>query len=241
MILPENWFLGFLAAFALTIGSLLTGKIDRLGAMVGGLITFALFLGSGWLGIGALTLFFVAGTLVSQFKKEQKKALELEQENEGKRTIINAVANGGVAAICGFLGWLMPDYQLVFEIAMLASIASATSDTFSSELGNVFGKRYYNIISWKADKRGLDGAISLEGTLAGLVGSALIGGLYVLFRGWDDYFFVVIIIGLLGNLSDSYFGATLQRKGFLNNHQVNLLSTFLAGLMGILISFLLSQ
>ncbi|MGB0862937.1 MAG: DUF92 domain-containing protein, partial [Saprospiraceae bacterium] len=160
MELPENWLLGLTAALILTIGSLLTGKIDRLGAIVGGLITFAMFLGSQWLGIATLTLFFVAGTLVSQFRKEQKKNLELEQENEGKRTIINAVSNGGVAGVCGLLGWLMADYQLIFEIGMLASIASATSDTFSSELGNVFGKRYYNIITWKADKRGLDGAIS---------------------------------------------------------------------------------
>jgi uncharacterized protein (TIGR00297 family) len=241
MILPENWLLGLGAAFVLTVGSLLTGKIDRLGAIVGGLITFAMFLGSDWLGIAALTLFFVAGTLVSLFKKEQKKSLELDQENEGKRTIINAIANGGVAAICGFLAWIIPDYQLVFEIGMLASIASATSDTFSSELGNVFGKRYYNIVTWKADKRGLDGAISMEGTLAGLVGSGLISGLYVLFRGWDDYFFIVLFIGLLGNLSDSYFGATLQRKGFLDNHQVNLLSTFLGGLLGVFISLLMSH
>ncbi|MGB0984669.1 MAG: DUF92 domain-containing protein [Saprospiraceae bacterium] len=239
MELPENWLLGLTAALILTIGSLLTGKIDRLGAIVGGLITFAMFLGSQWLGIATLTLFFVAGTLVSQFRKEQKKNLELEQENEGKRTIINAVSNGGVAGVCGLLGWLMADYQLIFEIGMLASIASATSDTFSSELGNVFGKRYYNIITWKADKRGLDGAISLEGTLAGLVGSCLIGCLYIIFRGWDSSFLMIVMIGLLGNLSDSYFGATLQRKGFLDNNQVNLLSTLLAGGLGVFLCFLI--
>ena len=239
MGLPENWLLGFGAALVLTIGSLLTGKIDRLGATVGGLITFAMFLGSQWLGIATLTLFFVSGTLVSQCKKKQKKALGLEQENEGKRTIVNALSNGGVAGVCGFLGWLMTDYQLLFEIGMLASIASATSDTFSSELGNAFGRRYYNIITWKAEKRGLDGAISLEGTLAGLIGSCLIGCLYIIFRGWDSSFLMIVMIVLLGNLSDSYFGATLQRKGFLDNNQVNLLSTLLAGGLGVFLCFLI--
>ena len=235
MLLPEDWILGLLASLTLTVGSLLTRKIDFKGAIAGGCIVFAMFLGSGWLGILALFVFFTAGTFVSQVKKKQKQALQLAQENEGKRTIINAISNGGMAGVCGIFAWLSLDNQLLWEVAMLASIASACSDTFSSELGNVYGKRYVSILTFKKDKRGLDGVVSLEGLLAGVLGSFLIAILFGIFRNFGLSFFAIFIIGILGNLSDSVYGATLQRNGSLNNHQVNLLSTFTAGILAILL------
>lgn len=238
MLLPEDWILGLLASIFLTIGSLLTKKIDLKGAIAGGCITFFMFLGSGWLGIVTLTAFFVLGTMVSQWKKQEKKHLTLAQENEGKRTIVNAIANGGVAGLSGLWAWIFVEEQLFFEIVMMASIASACSDTFSSELGNVYGKRYINILTFRSDKRGLDGVISLEGLMAGVVGSSIIALIYLLFRPYDNIFWIILIGGMIGNLSDSILGATVQRKNWLDNHQVNFFSTLIAGFVAYLLIFI---
>ena len=55
--LPEQWIVGLIVTIVFTVGSYLSKKIDLLGALVGGLITFCMFLGSQWLGILSLTLF----------------------------------------------------------------------------------------------------------------------------------------------------------------------------------------
>jgi uncharacterized protein (TIGR00297 family) len=233
--LPENWIIGLVITIVFSIGSYLSKKIDLLGALTGGVITFCMFLNSQWLGILALTLFFGLGTFVSHWKVEQKRKINVEQENKGKRTIVNAVSNGGFAGLCGFLGWFLPEYQLTFELMMIASIASAMSDTFSSELGNVYGRRYINILTFKSDIRGKDGVISLEGTIAGLVGAAILAILFVVFRGNYLFALLIILCGMIGNFSDSILGATLQQKDLLDNHQVNLVSTIISGLIMFLI------
>ena len=140
-----------------------------------------------------------------------------------------------MAGICGFLAWYFPEHQLMFEVMMVTSIASATSDTFSSELGNVYGRRYFNILTFRGDQRGKDGVISLEGTLAGLMGASLIGLTYLIFRGGSFWVISIVVGGMVGNFMDSFLGATAQQKGLLNNHQVNLASTVLSGLFILLI------
>ena len=150
----------------------------------------------------------------------------LEQENKGKRTYTHALANGGIAAICGYLAWLLAGKQLLFQHALVGSFAAAMADTLSSELGNVYGSKYWNILTWKKEAKGLDGVISWEGSLAGLLGSLLIGGIYVwvIEAGWG-ILGLITLAGVLGGVFDSVLGATLQRKGYLSNGMVNFFNT----------------
>ncbi|WP_026461509.1 DUF92 domain-containing protein [Adhaeribacter aquaticus] len=211
--------------------SLRAQKLTEAGALTGGLLGLSLFLGAGFTGLGMLGAFFIIGTLASSWKFTYKASLGLAEENKGRRTAGQAFANAGVAGILGLGSWLFPDKANLLGVMLAGSFASATADTLASELGNLYGSRYYNILTFKPDKRGENGVISLEGTLAGLAGSIVIALLYGLGIAWDQNFFWIIIAGLVGNLADSVLGATLERKHIVGNNLVNFLNTLTGALV----------
>jgi uncharacterized membrane protein len=58
------------------------------------------------------------------------------------------LANGGVAALFGLLMLLVAGpIAPLFAVLMAAALSSAMADTLSSELGTVYGSRFYNIIT----------------------------------------------------------------------------------------------
>ncbi|MEZ4827165.1 MAG: DUF92 domain-containing protein [Bacteroidia bacterium] len=223
-------------AGALTIGvfvilSYLSGKIDLPGSLVGGVIAMGIFAGGGFYLLGLLLVFFVLGSLASHWKKSEKQKIGLEQEGGGKRSVRHAVSNGGVAGLCGFLAWLLPEYASVLVVMTASSLAAATSDTLSSELGNVYGKRFVDLVHLQRGTRGADGVISLEGSLAGLAGSGIITLLYGITHEWPADVAVVFLAGIAGNIIDSLLGGTLQRQGYLSNDLVNLGCTVAAAVV----------
>ncbi|MGI8635438.1 MAG: DUF92 domain-containing protein, partial [Segetibacter sp.] len=182
-------------------------------------------------GITMLAFFFILGTAATSWGKGEKNQKGLAEKNEGRRTAGQVIANAGVAAIVGFLVFVKPESAVLFRVMMAASLSSATADTLSSELGNLFGKRFYNILTFKKDVRGLDGVVSIEGTLSGVVGSICIAVIYATGFGFGVDFYLIIIAGTVGNLFDSLLGATLERKNYLNNDAVNFLNTAVAAMV----------
>ena len=225
VFLPVNLFEG-LAALGAAMGlAVWSGKVDVAGALAGGLIGTSIFLAGGFTALGMLLALFVLGTAASHWRKAEKTKLGLAQENEGKRSVRHAVSNGGVAAICGLLAWGLPQYESIFLTALASCFSSATGDTLSSELGNLLGRRYVDVLSFRTGSRGEDGIVSLEGSLAGVIGSLIIAMLFGLGYGWSGLVLIVLLSGILGNYVDSILGASLQRQGWLNNDEVNLVST----------------
>ena len=224
----------------LSIGSVLsytTRKLTLVGAVTGGLTGFLIYQGAGYTGIAMLALFFITGSWATGWQVQHKAAIGAAEQRKGQRTAGQVLANGGVAALLGAIAWYMPAYTQLLQIMMAGSFAAATADTLSSELGTVYGRRFYNVLSFKKDQRGLDGVISLEGTLIGLIGSAIIAGIYALGHGFDLSFMWIVIAGFTGNLADSVLGAALERKQLIGNNMVNFLNT----LTGALACLLLKQ
>ena len=63
-------------------------------------------------------------------------------------------------------------------LGYVASLSTKLSDTCASEVGKAYGKRTFLITTLKPVPRGTEGAVSLEGTIAGIVASialALVG------------------------------------------------------------------
>lgn len=233
---PSYMGAGFGAISLFVLLSIASKKMDVPGALVGGLIATCLFLGGGFPMLGVLGLFFVLGVGATEWKKREKKELGLAQENEGKRSVRHAIANGGIAAIYAFVGAFAEDNLMLLAMAT-GSFASATADTLASELGNLYGSRYVNILTFKPDTQGKDGVVSLEGTLLGALGSLVVA----LFFGWAfqawEFVGLIALAGCVGNLADSILGASLQRKGTINNDKVNFLSTWIAACTVLLLTY----
>ena len=208
-------------------------KLTVAGALTGGCLAALLYKGAGIAGIIMLGAFFVAGTAATAFGRRRKEQLGIAEKNKGRRNAWQVLANGGVAALAGLLAWMYPQQAAVWQLAAAASLASASADTLSSEMGSVYGRSFYNILTFKKDQCGLDGVISLEGTLWGIAGSALIALIFVIAYGYSVLALWIVVAGFIGNMADSLLGASLERKGWLQNDQVNFLNTLIAALVGI--------
>ena len=224
-----------LLLIAIVVSSIASKKLTVGGAFTGAVMAILIYLGFGYTGVSMLATFFILGTAATSWKKKEKAAVKVQHDQSTRRDAGQVVANGGVAGLMGALSYFFPERAQLFDLMMSASLSSAMADTLSSELGMVFGRRFYNLISWKKDTKGLDGVISLEGTLIGVIGSAIIALIYAMSLGWDRNFWLIILAGTIGNLSDSVLGALLERKQLLTNNGVNFLNTFIAALFAGLI------
>ena len=209
-------------------------KLTPAAGLTGALIGAAVYAGGGFPGLILLALFFLLGTIATSWKKEKKLGLKGNAAHESTRTPGQVIANGGVAALAGIGALLLPEHKPLFLLMMAAALSSATADTLSSELGMVYGRRFYHLLTFKPDERGLDGVVSLEGTLIGIAGSILIAATFVLTtQTKTDNFIIVLAAGTFGNLLDSVLGAVLERKGIITNNTVNFLNTLAAALFAL--------
>lgn len=220
-----------LVLIAIVAASIATRKLTVCGALMGAITTIFIFLGSGYTGVSMLATFFILGTVATIWKKKEKTSIKVTHDQSTKRDAGQVFANGGAAGLMGALGYFLPERAQLFDLMIAASLSSAMADTLSSELGMIYGKQFYNIISWKKDIKGLDGVVSLEGTLIGVIGSVIIGLIYAFALGWDRGVWIIILAGTVGNLSDSVLGALLERKHLLTNNGVNFLNTFIAAVV----------
>lgn len=229
-MLTNYWFI----ISILLIGAILSVKAGKLTAIAGAtgfFVGLVIYAGSSYTGIAMIATFFLLGSFATSWGMSEKLRLGIAEKNKGKRTAVQVIANAGVAAILGLLVTVMPKYADVLRLMMAASIASATADTISSELGMVYGKKFYNILTFKNDIKGLDGVVSIVGTLAGIAGSFCISIIYAIGFGVNSSLLTIVVAGTIGNLSDSILGATFERKNRLNNNAINFLNTAIGALV----------
>jgi uncharacterized protein (TIGR00297 family) len=82
------------------------------------------------------------------------------------------------------------------------------------------------ITTFRKAEPGTDGAISVGGTAVGIVAAGLVAaaGAWTLGGGWS-MLALSWGAGVFGLFFDSLLGATLERRGWINNDAVNFLST----------------
>jgi len=213
---------------AAAILSVTAGKLTFSGAVAGAAVGLLVFAGGGYTGFIMLVAFFFLGILATSWKKHEKLRFKAKSDRSLSRNAGQVLANGGVPAILGLLALWMPHHAGLFRLMMAAALSSATADTLSSELGMIYGRWFFNILTLKRETKGLDGVISVTGTLIGIAGSAVIAFIYSLAIG--KRFWLIVLAGTIGNLADSILGAVYERKGMMGNNTVNFLNTLIAAL-----------
>jgi len=200
----------------------------------------------GWRGYTVMMAYFLAGSAATRLGKARKEAAGIAEGRSGARGPENVWGSALAAAVCaGAIAWLQmlgnpaqADMWIpLLALAYVSSLSTKLSDTTASEVGKAYGQRTFLITTLKPVPAGTEGAVSLEGTLAGVMGSvviALLGWGVGLISPWGIG--LCLIAAFIATTIESLIGATLQTKlTWLTNEVVNGLNTTVGAMLGLLL------
>ena len=240
--LTNSWMVGLILNSILLIFAFIAPKklltpLGYLNAWILGVIVWGAL---SWQGYAVVMFYFLVGSGVTKIGMAEKEAAGIAENRSGIRGPENVWGSALIATFCalGTLFFPHPWPELLI-LGYVASFSTKLSDTTASEVGKAYGKRTFLITTLKPVSPGTEGAISLEGTLAGIVASAVIAfiGFLVGLINIIGIFYCIIAAFIATNL-ESLIGATLQEKfAWMTNEVVNIINTFFGAVTAILLSW----
>lgn len=227
--------LGLGLSLAVAVAARRKSVLDVSGAASAVLIGTAVMAGLGLGAYAQMVCFLAVGSAATASGHAIKLERGIAQEKGGVRGWRHVWANGGVPAllaVCAGLaaapwsGWLALGYA--------GAVATATADTCASEIGKAWGRRTVLVTALRPVAPGTEGAVSLEGTLAGLAGAGLVGavGAALGVHSWPAAL-LVAAAGLGGSLAESAIGAVAAGRGWLDDDQLNALNTAIGATLAV--------
>jgi uncharacterized protein (TIGR00297 family) len=205
---------GFILGTIVAYSAYRAHSLSKSGAIAATVVGTVIF-GIGGLEWAVLLLtFFITSSGLSRAFKKRKAGLDEKFSKGHERDAGQVFGNGGLATFFAALHAVYPDSILPW-IGFAASLAAVNADTWATELGvlNPTPPRLITNLTVRVEK-GTSGGISLFGTLASLLGSAIIALPAVLLSPAGtlsmNYFLLITLAGLAGSFLDSFLGATVQ-------------------------------
>lgn len=146
-------------------------------------------------------LFYVACNLSGRITKKASTSSSC-------RSWSQVLANGLVPLMMAWCSYF--SYNNKYIIAFASAIAEAISDTWAGDFGRLWPYKPLSLRDFRPAERGMSGAVSPLGCIAGLGGAGLIAFAFGLFFSTSDGWQVIIICGFFGCLLDSVLGAFCQ-------------------------------
>lgn len=230
-------------AIALLLPLILSMVAYRLGMMtVGGSIAsfiigaaVGIFGSIEWLIL--MVAFTALGLTVTKLDFEKKKAEGLQEGIHGERGWKNVLGVGLPPCIISIVSCFAgADQYDLLSFSFISCMCVSAADTVASEIG-IRDKKVWMITNFKRVEPGINGGISVLGTVTSLIASfmtAIIGSLLI-FQTIEWLIIIPTIAGFAGNLLDSLVGALLENKGYISKYANN----FSTSLMGAVISAVL--
>jgi uncharacterized protein (TIGR00297 family) len=192
----------------------------------------------GWRGYIIACTYFALGNAVTKLRIREKQLAGIAERNTGRRTpsSVYGSASAAIVASTAFLAFSSAGYFSFLSAcsaAYVASFAAKLADTVSSEIGKGFGRVAILPTTLKGVKPGTEGAVSVEGSIAGLAaGAAMCAGANAIGLVGSKAAVIVLVAVTIANAGESYLGASAQGKvEWLSNDIINVLLIFTAAII----------
>jgi uncharacterized protein (TIGR00297 family) len=238
----NNWLIGIglntgLGAIALLLPKKVLTTSGIIHAWALGILVWGFL---GWQGYLVILFYLVAGSGVTRIGKDIKEAKGIAEKRDGARGPENLWGSAFTAAICAIGYGILPNP--LWQLGYVASLSTKLADTTASEVGKAYGKTTYLITTLQSVPNGTEGAISLEGTIAGIIGSvlqALVGYGLGLIRNPVDVIICIVAAFIATNI-ESLIGAIWQAKyEWLTNEVVNGIMGAIGAIVAVLLAIAL--
>ena len=230
------WLNAFLINFALIFFGQRLPFLTKKGWIHAGVLGTLLWGSVGWKGWLSVCVYLLMGTLVTKIGYKNKASRGIAEGRGGKRGPENVWGSAATGCSLALLSCFLPDYLTLLMVGFAASFTAKLSDTFSSEIGKRYGKRTFLITTLRSVEPGTEGAVSIEGSVAGLLGSLIMTVVMIKVSIISGLSVAVIVLfsGYLATILESYIGAMVQNKfNWMTNELVNCIQTSIAAIISI--------
>ncbi len=145
--------------------------VDNGGALAGIAVGAAVALARGLPGLAVVGAFFVLGSVATRVGWSRKSRAGTAERGGGARGARRVLAKGGIAAVAT----LWPG--AVGALAATGALAAALADTLGTEIGALARGRPRLLPTLRAVATGTPGAVSIQGTMAGIGGAAAVAAI----------------------------------------------------------------
>lgn len=258
--------LGIIAVLVTFFNNTLT--IDGAGAaLVTGVAAMGLW---AWTGAGLLLFFFFSSYGLATRLAHNERHWETGSAESMNHDTVKAAGRGFSERRTGIQVWANAFWFVLFlvvffllderwaAVSAAAALAAATSDTWSSLVGEHLSPNARMITTFKKVPPGTDGGITYPGILAGFAGALTFTVLFLLLSFSLDIraLWIILVSGFSGCIMDSYLGAIFQahdmpgrwlddsktgtvsrfiRQCIPDNNGVNFLSTGFAAILALIL------
>jgi uncharacterized protein (TIGR00297 family) len=244
-ILSNPWLSAVvLQTFLSTIGWIVPKKLltpmGYLHAWVLGVLVWGTL---GWQGYVVVLFYLFVGSAVTKIGMAEKEAAGIAEKRSGMRGPENVWGSALTGTICALVTLLVDaPFQQLLILGYVASFATKLADTCASEVGKAYGKHTFLITTLQAVPRGTEGAISLEGTIAGVIAAiviSLVGYGVGMINLWGVLW--CVLAAFIATNIESLIGATLQEEiPWLTNEIVNFINTTIGAIAAMSLEWLIN-